>query len=74
MIADKSTYPIQANNWVTRSGTKPSNLDLFLRLHHDILSYERDQNIRIGFWKVDRTDNQIADGLAKKAANLAKQV
>ena len=67
-------YLIQENNWLTRSGTKPSNLDLFFRLHHDILSYERDQNIRIGFWKVDRTDNQIADGLAKKAANLARQV
>ena len=67
-------YLIQENNWLTRSGTKPSNLDLFLRLHDDILSYERDQNIRIGFLKVDRTDNQIADGLAKKAANLARQV
>ncbi|KAI4117238.1 MAG: hypothetical protein LQ338_007585 [Usnochroma carphineum] len=56
------------NNLRTNRDTKPSNLDLFLKLDEELTAEETKQDVKIGFWHVRREYNTIADGLAKKAA------
>lgn len=57
----------QANDWRTSKGTKPANLDLFLRLDDDISIHES-EGISVGFLWVPREVNTIADRLSKEAA------
>ncbi|KAG6995794.1 hypothetical protein G7Y79_00041g077460 [Physcia stellaris] len=58
------------NNLRTNRGTKPANLDLFLRLDEALAVEERKQDVKIGFWHVPREYNKVADRLAKEAAQL----
>ena len=64
----------QENGFRTNQNTRPSNLDLFLRLDEAIEKEEARQDILIGFWHISREHNTIADGLAKQAAKLAEPV
>ncbi|KAL8787636.1 MAG: hypothetical protein Q9195_007682 [Heterodermia aff. obscurata] len=57
----------KANNYHTNRNTKPSNLDLFMRLDAGISKLEK-KGVEIGFFHVLRQYNTIADRLAKKAA------
>ncbi|KAF1939827.1 ribonuclease H-like protein [Clathrospora elynae] len=55
------------NNWCTSKGTKPVNLDLFLAL--DVLMTKHEaRNFKVGFWRIPREHNELADRLAKAAA------
>ncbi|KAL9611780.1 MAG: hypothetical protein Q9167_003591 [Letrouitia subvulpina] len=58
--------------WRTASGAKPANLDLFQKIDQIINEGEAQRNIKIGFWHVDRQYNELADSLAKAAAQDAK--
>ena len=55
---------------MTNRGTRPSNLDLYLRLDRAVAELERDRDWEVGFWHVPRGNNAIADGLAKEAVLL----
>ena len=65
---------LQNNNWRTKSGKRPSNLDLFFKLDTKITKREIEEDIKIGFWHVPRRLNTIADRLAKEAALKAKRL
>ncbi|KAL9043629.1 MAG: hypothetical protein Q9214_003189 [Letrouitia sp. 1 TL-2023] len=59
-------------DWRTASGAKPANLDLFQKLDRKIKEEEAQQSIKIGFWHFGRQHNELADSLAKAAAQIAK--
>ncbi|KAK0225562.1 ribonuclease H-like domain-containing protein [Armillaria fumosa] len=56
----------KTNSWLNSRGTRPANLDLFLRLDLLIATLEQTR-IKVGFWKIGRKDNHEADLLAKAA-------
>ncbi|KAK1226956.1 hypothetical protein PQX77_010024 [Marasmius sp. AFHP31] len=58
------------NGFRNASGNKVSNLDLFTLLDETISQLEVTTNERIGFWRVPRELNTIADDLAKRAARM----
>ena len=58
----------QNNNMRNGQNKRPTNIDLFIRLDELINKYEKKRDVKIGFWHVPRKYNDIADGLAKKAA------
>jgi ribonuclease HI len=59
---------LQANNWRNSRNVIPANLDLFQTLDAAITTEERRQGVKIGFWHISRKYNNLADGLAKAAA------
>ncbi|USP79252.1 ribonuclease H-like protein [Curvularia clavata] len=66
IIATDSEYV--GNGWRTSKGTRPLNLDLFLALDALVATHEANSNVKIGFWRIPRAHNTIADNLAKMAA------
>lgn len=58
----------QRNGLRTNRGTKPANLDLFLKLDAAITTHETGQDLKIGFWHIRREYNTLADALAKEAS------
>ncbi|THU86992.1 ribonuclease H-like protein [Dendrothele bispora CBS 962.96] len=61
-------YPTwEKRNWRTADGKTPTNLDLFHHLNDNLTAIEA-LNIQVGFWRIPREYNKIADGLAKEAA------
>ncbi|KIK81608.1 hypothetical protein PAXRUDRAFT_15146 [Paxillus rubicundulus Ve08.2h10] len=57
--------------WRKADGTRPANLDLFLKLQGEVEAREHELGCKIKFWHVRMEYNQIADGLAKDAARRA---
>ncbi|KAH7371536.1 ribonuclease H-like domain-containing protein [Pyrenochaeta sp. MPI-SDFR-AT-0127] len=55
------------NNWRTAKYTKPVNLDLFLALDSLMAKHEA-KDVKIGFWRIPREHNTLADSLAQAAA------
>ncbi|KAJ7133523.1 ribonuclease H-like domain-containing protein [Mycena epipterygia] len=58
------------NNWKTKQGHRPGNVDLFQRLDAMVAEYES-QGLAIKFLHVRRELNAIADSLAKKATEIS---
>lgn len=58
----------QRNGLRINRGTKPANLDLFLKLDAAITTYETRLDLKIGFWHIPREYNTLADILAKEAS------
>jgi len=56
----------RSRRWRTSSGKEPTNLDLFLKLDEEVTKLEQDR-VAVGFWRVPRAFNVVADGLAKLA-------
>ncbi|KAJ7105053.1 ribonuclease H-like domain-containing protein, partial [Mycena crocata] len=54
------------NNWLTKEGRRPVNLDLFQRLEAAVVEQEN-RGLKVQFFHIDREFNSIADGLAKQA-------
>ncbi|THU84753.1 ribonuclease H-like protein [Dendrothele bispora CBS 962.96] len=57
----------EKRGWRTSSGKSPTNLDLFHRLNDKLNAIEA-MNIEVGFWKIPREHNKLADKLASEAA------
>jgi ribonuclease HI len=76
IIASDSAYLVNSvtdyifkwreNGWITSSGKGVANIDL-LRDLDDRLDNLQDARISVLFWKVDRSENEDADELAKMA-------
>ncbi|THU84755.1 ribonuclease H-like protein [Dendrothele bispora CBS 962.96] len=61
-------YPAwKARDWRTANGKTPVNLDLFHRLNNRLSALEA-MNVEVGFWKIPREYNKLADKLAGEAA------
>jgi len=64
-------YKWRVNDYTAASGRQVANRDLFERVDYklDAMANGR-QDIDVLFWKVDRSDNEDADALAKQGANM----
>ncbi|KAK7451005.1 hypothetical protein VKT23_012682 [Stygiomarasmius scandens] len=61
-------YPAwRRRGWITANGKRPTNLDLFRRLNAKLDELEA-MDIQVGFWRIPREYNQLADQLAGEAA------
>jgi len=65
-------YTWNRNGYRTSMGTPVKNQDLIRRIDSklDAMAYGR-QDIDVLFWKIDRSENQEADELAKDGADRA---
>jgi ribonuclease HI len=64
-------YKWRENDYTASSGREVANRDLFERLDRKLDQMECGrQGIDVLFWKVDRSENQEADGLAKDGAAM----
>jgi|SRR5277367_1194649 ribonuclease HI len=64
-------YKWQNNDYTAATGRQVANRDLFERVDDklDAMANGR-QGIDVLFWKVDRSDNEDADGLAREGADM----
>ncbi|THU84682.1 hypothetical protein K435DRAFT_399312 [Dendrothele bispora CBS 962.96] len=63
----------RGNGWMRlHSNTPPANLDLFHQLNAKLLSIEK-RGISVGFWRIPREHNRLADKLAARGSSLPVQ-